>query len=357
MRRLVVLADGTWRSDADPTDITNVERLRNALTPIDPAGVEQEPCYVRGVGTRRLDRLRGGLLGHGLSRNVREAYRWVAERYADGDQLYLIGFSRGAYTVRSLAGMIRNVGLLEPEHLERVGAAYRHYRSARRTWRPDGAAAEGFRQRWSRDIQRIECVAVWDTVGALGVPTRGPVGLISRWRHGFHDVELSGRVAHAYQALAIDERRRAFEPSLWRVDAADAHRQVVEQVWFAGDHSDVGGGNGDCPLSDIALRWMADRLRQCGLDLDESRLPQSVSLASAPHVEVRNSYAGIFALQPPLLRPFCADPLVGEDGRRLLTHEQVHDSVLRRYEECVDPPAGPYAPSNLLAHLSRADAG
>lgn len=353
MRRLVVLADGTWRSEADPSDITNVERLRNALPAAGPDGVEQARLYVGGVGVRRLERLTGGAFGVGLSRNVRECYRWLVEEYEEGDALFLVGFSRGAYTVRSLAGLVRNAGLLRPEHLDKADEAYSRYRSRRQTWHPDGASAEEFRRRWSREITRIECIAVWDTVGALGVPTRGPLGWLTRRRYGFHDVELSGRVAHAYHALAIDERRRAFAPALWRADAADQHRQTVEQVWFAGDHSDVGGGNGDCPLSDISLRWVADRVAGCGLHLDQDGLPAPDAVAEVQHVPVNDSYRSIFRLQRPHVREFCSQPVVTKDGRTLVTSEDVHDSVLRRHRDCVDPPAGPYDPDNLRAHLRR----
>jgi hypothetical protein len=288
----------------------------------------------------------------GISRNVREAYRWLATHYTDGDQLFLVGFSRGAYTVRSLAGMIRNVGLLRPEHLDRVDEAYAIYRKTGRRWRPDGSASLAFLRRYSRDVPQIECLAVWDTVGALGVPTRGPVGALTRWRYGFHDVELSGRVRNAFQALAIDERRRAFAPSVWLADEADADRQRVEQVWFAGDHSDVGGGNGDCVLTDHALRWMADRLTECGLHLDERVLPQHDVLAAAPHVDVKDSFRSVFVLQGAHVRPFCCAPVTDPRGQRLRTGEDVHATAISRHHAGRQPGGKRYEPEYLLAHLA-----
>ncbi|MCU1690967.1 MAG: hypothetical protein JWM64_58 [Frankiales bacterium] len=354
MQRLVVCADGTWRSEDDPEDRTNVEKLRDAVVDVASDGARQPVHYQSGVGTgRRLDHWIGGAFGAGLSRNVQACYRWLVEHYGgpdSGDQLYLFGFSRGAFTVRSLAGLIRNVGLLQPARADMVEEAYAHYRDPAQVWRPDGVRALAFREQFSRDVPHIRCIGVWDTVGSLGIPTVGPLGLLSRRWYGFHDVELSGRVEHAFHALGIDERRRAFRPTLWEADDAHANEQEVEQTWFAGAHSDVGGGYKDCGLSDTTLLWMAERAQRCGLELDLPALRPAV--CAADDGRMHDSLSSFFRLQGTYERPLGAPPVV-RDGRTLRTHETVYPGVLRRRELCKEPPQGPYEPTNLLTHLAR----
>ena len=352
MKRLVVCADGTWKSRDDSSDATNVERLCDAVLPVAADGTRQLARYFPGVGTSRLERLRGGAFGVGLSRNVVQCYRFLAQEWEPGDELHLLGFSRGAFTVRSLAGMVRNVGLLHPDELGRVDEAYGHYRDRDAAWRPDGAAAVAYRAAHSREVERIRCIGVWDTVGALGVPTSGPVGWWTRRRWGFHDVQLSGRVEHGYHALAVDERRRAFAPALWQVDDAHAGQQTVEQVWFAGSHSDVGGGRAGCALSDTTMEWMAGKVRLAGLELDRASLRQ-VTDDDACGSDLTDSYKRFYRLQRPLVRQIGAPP-VSVDGTVLRTHERVHPSAVERHRRPTTPPRGPYAPANLVEHLARA---
>ena len=185
--------------------------------------------------------------------------------YEPGDEIYLFGFSRGAYTVRSLAGMIRNVGVLHKSAAERVGDACRLYR--RRDAAPDSEEAAAFRAGHSREVA-ITFIGVWDTVGALGIPTRGPLGRFTARRHKFHDVELSGIVKHAHHVLAIDERRGPFRASLWQ--AKPKLGQIVEQVWFSGVHSDVGAASGDPSLSDAPYQWIKARASAAGLALNDA---------------------------------------------------------------------------------------
>ena len=351
MKRLVVCADGTWKSRDDSSDATNVEKLCDAVAEVGADGTRQLARYFPGVGASRRERLVGGAFGVGLSRNVRECYRWLAQEWEPGDELFLFGFSRGAFTVRSLAGMVRNVGLLPAAALSRVDEAYGHYRDKDPGWRPDGTRAVAYRARHSREVERIRCVGVWDTVGALGVPTSGPVGWWTRRRWGFHDVQLSGRVEHGYHALAVDERRRAFAPALWQADDAHAGQQHVEQVWFAGAHSDVGGGRQGCGLADTTLWWMAGKARAAGLELTQSTL-REVTDDVVCESELTDSYRSVYRLQGPLVREIGTPP-VTDGGRVLRTHESVHPSALERHRRLTDPPRGPYAPENLLAFLSR----
>jgi uncharacterized protein (DUF2235 family) len=272
-KRLVVFCDGTWNR-ADGPALTNVCKLREAVEESDRQHVHYEP----GVGTKRWERIRGGAFGIGLSRNVRHCYECLVDHYVPGDELFFFGFSRGAFTARSLAGLVRNSGILKPEHRNRVKAAYKLYRSRKDGDGPSEAAATAFRTRHSHPDAQIAFIGVWDTVGALGIPIDGfrPPLLSKRWT--FHDTTLSGSVLNAYHAISIDERRGPFAPTLWVKKVKDGvvqeppEHQTISQVWFAGVHSDVGGGYSDCALSEVPLRWMAERARDCGLVLRSDRL-------------------------------------------------------------------------------------
>jgi len=219
--RLIVCCDGTWNTadqaiSGHPSP-TNVTKLALSIAPEDAAGARQCVYYHSGVGTSRWKRLSGGAFGVGLSRNVLDAYHFLVDNYESGDLLYLFGFSRGAFTARSLAGLIRNSGILRRENADRIDQAWALYRSAADT--PSGVASTLFRRAYSYE-PRIQLIGVWDTVGALGVPALGPRWLkpiVTRINHRweFHDTKLSTRVKGAFHALAIDEQRAAFAPALW----------------------------------------------------------------------------------------------------------------------------------------------
>ncbi|MDL5155716.1 DUF2235 domain-containing protein [Actinomycetospora termitidis] len=257
-RRLVVCCDGTWDS---PSDRTNVSLLAEALT--DDA--EQVVRYFPGVGATGdpISRLLGGALGLGLNARVREAYSWLADTWRPGDRIVLLGFSRGAFTVRSLAGMLAATGLVAfapgTSRRERNRVVRRLFLDGyQRGERLDDLSyAPGF---GPDDTAPIAFLGVFDTVGALGVPrTFGLLSsLVGRGVQGFHDLTLAPDVRHARQALALDERRGPFVPAVWVTPAPEAH-DSFRQLWFVGTHGDVGGSH-DRPraLSDITLRWMAD---------------------------------------------------------------------------------------------------
>ena len=186
-------------------------------------------------------------------------------KYDPGDELFFLGFSRGAYTVRRLFGLIRNSGLLKPEFSNKLDAAYALYRRRDDASHPDAIESELFRKTYSTE-PRAKFMGVWDTVGALGLPVGGLLQFINK-RWSFHDMTLSSWVDNAYQALAIDERRKPFRPSIWE-QSANANGQVLEQVWFAGVHSNVGGSYPRAGLSDITLLWMIAKAEACGLAID-----------------------------------------------------------------------------------------
>jgi hypothetical protein len=183
------------------------------------------------------------------------------------------------------------------------------------------------------------------------VPTSGPIGWWTRRNWGFHDVQLSGRVEHGYHALAVDERRRAFAPALWQADEEHAEQQHVEQVWFAGAHSDVGGGRPSCGLADTTLWWMAGKARAAGLELRQESL-REVTDDDVCESDLTESYRSVYRLQAPLVREIGTSP-VTVLGRVLRTHETVHQSALERHRRLTAPPRGPYAPANLLTYLAR----
>jgi len=264
MRRIVICCDGTWSKPDQPSP-TNVVKVAITLKQVDAAGVDQLLFYDPGVGTGTFDHLRGGAFGVGLSQNIRQAYNFLVFNYAPGDELFFFGFSRGAYTVRSAVGLIRNSGLLKREHLGKAEEAYQLYRRRDKESGPAEAEATRFRKDFSREPP-VKFVGVWDTVGALGVP----IPLVREFWE-FHDPRLSRSVQFAYQALAIDERRRPFKPSVWE-QHPEAKGQVLEQIWFAGVHSNVGGGYSNTGLSDLALLWMVNKAEACGLAFDRARL-------------------------------------------------------------------------------------
>ena len=261
MQRLILLFDGTWN---DPEDRTNVYRLARRIHDHDGAR-RQRFFYDPGVGTSRLQRFRGGVFGYGLSANLLAGYEWLARHYTDKDEIWIFGFSRGAYTARSLAGLIRKCGLLDivtPNLLDRAEQLYRNKHLA-----PDSDDSKTFRKHYSR-TPRIHFLGVWDTVGALGIPG---TSFSEHGRYAWHDTELSGIVDYAYHAVALDEHRAAYDVSLWT--GADGRKKPnnrdVEQRWFIGAHANVGGGYGDAdPLADIPLQWMMEKACGAGLKLD-----------------------------------------------------------------------------------------
>lgn len=271
-RRLVVCFDGTWNTPDQGDELeqkeTNACRFFEAVRDEESGAPDQLKWYDQGVGTNWYDRIPGGVMGVGLSENIRQGYTFLSRNHREGDAIYLLGFSRGAYTARSLVGMIRNCGLLKRYSKERVHEAYEIYRT--RDEGPDSEVARVFREKYTRPV-RIAFLGVWDTVGALGVPLRSFAAFNRRF-YEFHDTRLSGIVERAYHAVAVDEHREDYDVTLW--DPVEKPRQTVEQRWFVGAHADVGGGYEDRHLSDITLRWMQDKAQACGLEIDPEGIPR-----------------------------------------------------------------------------------
>ena len=273
------------------------------------------------------------------------------QNFEPGDELFFFGFSRGAFTARSTVGFIRNSGILRREHADRVNEAYALYHSRSSRTHPRGIEATLFRRSYSYET-RIRFIGVWDTVGALGIPFSWlrPTSLLNR-RWQFHDTDLSTTVDAAFQALAIDEKRRPFLPAIWK-QPAEADGQQLEQVWFAGVHCDVGGGYPDPALAEIALLWMVDRAHACGLAFeadvfaplppDDAETQRHTGRHVSPDAlgQLHDSRKGIYLLRPPFVRSL---------GVTDAGHEHVASCAVERYQRMQ-----PYAPSGLVAYLGGA---
>ncbi|EAU29538.1 predicted protein [Aspergillus terreus NIH2624] len=262
MKRLIVLCDGTWQDSttASPDDHpTNVTRLSRALSPyaVTDTGllIPQIVFYQPGVGTNLGDKLRGGLYGAGLSAHIRAAYGFLCHNWEEGDEIFLFGFSRGAYTARSIGGLVTSLGLLSKRGMDKFPDVYeQYYDHGPNQTSPvfdEGLLGELREKGDLRGIgNAIRIIGVWDTVGFHGAGITGE-------KIEFYNQRLSPRVQHAYHALSLDESRAPYQPTLWEVPRNST--QDLQQVWFSGVHADIGGGLGDSRLSDISLAWMIGR--------------------------------------------------------------------------------------------------
>lgn len=287
MKRLIVCCDGTWQKLGDK--LTNVALTARSIAARDSQGNPQIVYYSAGVGVS-LDRLSlwQGMTGADLDEHLLGAYLFLTLNYEPGDAIYLFGFSRGAYTVRSLAGILRKCGVLRRAHVDKLSDALEIYRN--RDLTADAPEAERFRiahaMAWPRNARpfteppvdlRIRYMGVWDTVGSLGIPRVLPINIGLNRRYEFHDTALSRSVYSARHAVAVDERRAAFRPTLWsNLDAFNTPGAPprVQQMWFPGDHGGVGGGGEKRGLSNVPLLWVLEGAEMAGLRLD--REPGSV---------------------------------------------------------------------------------
>jgi uncharacterized protein (DUF2235 family) len=365
-KRLALFFDGTWNAADSKGDETNVARLARAVQ-ANSGDKPQIALYLRGVGTTgsQLQQLLAGATGDGVDENIRAAYMFLCQNYLPQDEIFLFGFSRGAFTARSLAGFIGKCGLLKRQQLGLVRTAWAYYRS-----RTPGRSPQEFNLRHGgtaadpiNHAPRIRFVGVWDTVGALGIPdlavTSGLAG-----QYAFHDTSPAEVIDIGRHALAIDERRGAFVPTLWTQPVAPDTN--IQQVWFPGVHADIGGGYGQSDLAMIPLRWMADEAKAAGLALDEKQLPQPATLR--PLAPQHDSDTGFTGLGPNAIRAVLeANPTVGPmatlyfprdaTGARLQTAgESLHPSVALRRGQLIDVLDGngttlkhniPYRPVNL----------
>ncbi|MEM0955421.1 MAG: DUF2235 domain-containing protein [Pseudomonadota bacterium] len=316
VKRLIVCCDGTWNTP-DMASPTNVVRMAQAIRKSGaPGKTAQVVYYDEGVGTGGpIDKFVGGGVGKGIDINIMQAYRFLANNYEAGDEIYLFGFSRGAYTIRSLGGMIGIAGLLGRDQITDVSAAYELYRS-----KPTPAAAKQFRQNHRTEtIPDITVMGCWDTVGALGLPDKLPWlnwETKTRRRYAFVDTRLGKHVKAGLHAVAIDERRKEFDYTPMQKAKGAGQQQIVKQAWFPGDHGSVGGGSEHKePLSRAALQWMCDEIHSLGLKL-------SVDLMRVPGLQSEDENA--------FFSP-TTSVIYGKNIRKLDAQTTFHKSALLRF--------------------------
>jgi len=333
-KNILIFSDGTC-NDTDQGYPTNVHKLYRMVV---RRSSKQIAFYDPGVGTN-VNRISGAAFGVGLSKNIREGYDFVVDYYQPGDSIYLFGFSRGAYTARSLAGMIHKSGILKRQHRNQVDEAFKVYKE-----RNNADEVRQFLQNycWSAADNAgkppgVYFVGVWDTVSALGFPF-APIRSLNpfsrRW-HGFHDAKLHEDVSFGYQALSIDDQRKVFHPEIW--DSSEVEGQVVEQVWFAGVHSNVGGGYRRSGLSDVTLQWMLNKAVDAGLVLwkDHDRRVLTSPDAAGKAYDSRSGVAKVYWKKP----------------REIPPASQVHQSVVDRMANTDSS----YQPLNLPANYQVVD--
>lgn len=404
MKRLVLCFDGTWNNEKSNT---NVSRLFRKIAGSSNESSEQRQFYDEGVGTSWGERIRGGVLGMGLDRNIRQGFAWLAAQFLEAaptahddagflvcPEIYLFGFSRGAFTARSLGGLINYLGLpnLELEVSQRVAATSEEHPLIQEAWKLYAArptkedridkskekqiaahdlAVEQFRARHYFPV-RIHFLGVWDTVGALGIPRVLDYKWIPRpsSKLQFHDTRLGGCVRFAYHAMAIDEQREPYCVALW-TDLDERSTEDVEQRWFPGAHADVGGGYEDCLLPDPPLAWIARKAAERGLhfvndrgevDPATGKVPPSIAKAPAAFdldgreylSPVHDSYAEFAFGAYKLLRS-----LPGAGGRAYRRMLVLEDGVCQTVDATsyrkMDVDTG-YRPPNL-AQAGRVDVG
>jgi uncharacterized protein (DUF2235 family) len=322
----VICFDGTWQqlSQPKPTNIAIIARsVAHTNTRPDGTQIPQIVIYSQGVGsnidalgkdgfmdgmTEGLNKLLGGVFGEGLEDCIVDTYLRLAFNYEAGDEIYVFGFSRGAFCARSFAGLVNSAGIVSRRHAERAWDAFRLYRN-----RPGATAAQfekddyekarrGFILLYGKGMRaedgtrvksdespKVTFLGIFDTVGQRGLPSAlGGLASSLNKRFGFHDMKIGENVMAARHAVAIDERRLGFPPTLWEgVDEANKRphcrpgRVYYQQRWFVGTHGDIGGGEGS-PLSAAPLKWVAEGAAECGLRFygtygeDESPLDQAI---------------------------------------------------------------------------------
>ncbi|MGP1382704.1 MAG: DUF2235 domain-containing protein [Thainema sp.] len=332
-KRLIVCCDGTWQ-DLGNSTLTNVAKFAQAIASIGQDGTPQIVFYDEGIGTELTSNiLSGGAFGRGIDYHIQEAYGFLALNYNPGDEIYLLGFSRGAYTVRSLAGFIYNSGLLKRERINQITEAYENYRD--RTLHPDQSPELVKFRRDNGERVPVKFLGCWDTVGSLGLPNLMPFLPIREsfnQRYAFHDHKLSDIIEHARHAIAIDEPRQSLSVTPMEQGEAVKQTQTLKQVWFPGDHGCVGGGTPEYRgFSDAALEWMMQQASELGLALKPEYIADGIqpdhAIAFTPHSPLPWMLLGGY--KPRQLNPERGDHL--------------HPITIQRWQELNN-----YRPHNLL---------
>ncbi|WP_439923558.1 DUF2235 domain-containing protein [Nitrobacter sp. JJSN] len=348
-KRLAVFLDGTWNS-VDTN--TNVWRMRSLCAPISKDGKPQLVYYSVGVNG-----FLGGAVGQGLDDNIRLAYEWLIENYREGDEIFIFGFSRGAYTARALAGLIAIDGLLQQGSPIGVNELFDRYKrgdegtiwTLNQMQRDGDTAKMTPQERWLLKYARpvnIKVVGVWDTVGSIGIPAGDFTGISSK-QFDYLQTGLRLPIQNGYHALAIDEHRAKFAPTIWDVHRSTAKPRSlssVEQRWFVGAHANVGGGYETDLLAQPPLRWLMKKAESQGLtfrsevDLDGDDVTAQIKDSYKEFM-----YGAYSVVSRPFFRTIGAAPDVRDDGTHTNVNETIDANVFKRWR--ADPT---YRPQNLV---------
>ncbi len=295
-RNHVFIIDGTLSRVGEEDCMTHAGRLYRMIER-GTSSARQSIGYSRGVQGEGLQKWLSAAVGMGINEAIIQGYATLASRYRPDDRIFLFGYSRGAYAVRSIAGLIEHVGLLRANEAteRRVQRAFRHYTKGERT-----PSMNAFREQHCHPKVEITCIGAWDTVKSLGLPVPG----LSRFfpmATDFHDHALGSSVKSAFQALAADEDRNAYEPILW--EAHPKWRGQLEQTWFPGAHADIGGDYGDVPaakpLGTLSFVWMLERAEKQGLLLPDGWRSGFNCDPTAPQVGSRRGMNRLFLIRRP----------------------------------------------------------
>jgi uncharacterized protein (DUF2235 family) len=360
-KRLAIFLDGTWN---DVSSNTNVWRMRALCAATSKDSKPQLVYYDVGVNG-----FLGGVFGQGLDQNIRLAYEWLIENYNDGDEIFIFGFSRGAFTARSLAGLVALEGVLKAGSPIGLAQLFKRYQKGNEesiwTLKDKEAAGdiskltdeEKWLLRYSQPT-KVKMVGVWDTVGSVGVAA-GNIPYISRSQFDYLQTGLFLPIQSGYHALAIDEHRSDFAPTLWTVHhyndpnvktAPPRLLANVEQRWFVGAHANVGGGYENDLLAQAPLRWMMQKAESHGLSF-RSEVSLDGDALKAPIIDSYHSFGeGLYALVSRALnRPIGPEPHVRENGDTdTNVNETIDASVFERWR--ADPT---YRPINLVEWARR----
>ncbi len=332
-KKIIICSDGTWNrpeNDLKEDFPSNVLRLSRAIKPVLEDGVTQQVFYDWGVGSY-YDPIIGGASGSGVQKNIMDCYRYIVQNYSPGDELYFFGFSRGSYTIRSLCGLINNCGIIKRNDARLIQKAFNHYKKAGIKYSPKGEESIKFRDIHSHRSRVIKFVGVWDTVGAMGIPISF-LGLFDE-KDEFYDTKIGNNVLVARHALAIDEHRSDFEPTIWN----PKENIDLQQVWFSGAHSNIGGSykpdRDSGLLSDIPLKWMLREAAKFGL-VTEPHLNKSIKIN--PLSRLHNSRRSFYRVKGKYYRP--------------IEHNKgpvfIHESVKYRWNN-----DSKYRPKNLVEYV------
>lgn len=340
-KNIILTSDGTGNKGGYGAD-TNVFKTYLAVDLHHPE-ITQVAFHDDGVGTNKNKYIRGitGAFGIGLTDNVKEIYTFLCRNYEKDSKIFLFGFSRGAATVRTLAGFILACGIID-------GKAYPHDRNLKAEVDKAMAAYQtkkgaAFQEKLKKDEKgftnvEIEFIGVWDTVSALGIPKKWPKSI--QWiadglsavadgiaPHKFHDYQLNNQVKNVFHALAMDDERKTFHPEIWNEKNTERRPENIEQVWFSGVHSNVGGGYPKCGLSNVALDWMMTKAENLDLEFHKSlRTEAKISCnVNDKLYDSRDGAAIYYRYAPRNIEALCQKKLEGP----IRIHESVFDRLKR----------------------------